>query len=407
MFGTLTTMKAGNISTRPAHRIALALLVGALALFVGLGAPHAAYALNSAFDETSSETQQYFDDYSGNAFLVNRDVTNVTVGCDLYWAGETLKASGITTGANGSGDALLAGQNLTLSHSEIRGSLRAAGMDVHIASSQIANNITVAGQTISVASNVSAQGLYAAGETLNIAGSYKSASLSADTVTLSGTFEGDVHISAAHIDLSDTANIKGTLYIPQDASFTCGDKTQANDVVASGLVGSGSAEGMPLAVVLGLLVFSCIAHVLLTLVYWYFGKDVIRDAATMSREHVGSLALTGLVVFFATPLLAVVLIVPIVTLPIVVLMGIVMVTVWLFSIPFAGAALGCQIFHKRSPRLAAVAGTLILTLLCYVPYLLPIIPTLASIYTIGYVGQKFLIRRRANKKPKANDPIEA
>lgn len=405
MCGAFKTIKPGNTWRR--HCVSVMLVVVMLVALVGCGVPQVAYALNSAFDETSYETQQYIDSYTGNAFLTHRDVTNVTVGCDLYWAGEALNASGLTTGADGSGDALLAGETISLKNSNIQGSVRAAGRDLNIVSSQIANNITVAGQNISVASSVDARGLYAAGETLDIAGTYQSGALSGDAVTLTGSFEGDVYVSAAHVTVTDAAVVKGTLYVPEDASVTIEDKAQIHNTVESGLVGSGNAGGLPLAVILSLLAFSCIAHVLLTMVYWYFGKDAIRDAAVMSRDHVGSLVLTGLVIFFATPLVAVLLIVPVVTLPLVALMGIIMVTVWLFSIPFAGAALGCQIFSKMPPRVAALVGTLILTVLCYVPYLLPVIPTLTSIYTIGYVGQKFLIRRRLSKKQAPNDSIEA
>lgn len=392
----------------PASIRYFAIWLAALCLGVVLcTTPTQAYATNSAFDDTSSETAQYIDEYTGNAFLANRDVTNVSVGCDLYWAGEALKASNVVTGADGSGDALLAGQSIALTGSEIRGSLRAAAQDITVASTSIANNITVAGQDIAFASDVSAKGLYVAGDTLQVAGTYQSASLVGDTVTLAGTFEGDVHISAASVTVLSSTVIEGTLYVPEDASLEVADDAQVQDTIASGTVGSAPAGPLPLGVLVGLLIFSCVAHILLMLVYWFFGKDAIRDAARMSRERVGSLALTGLVIFFATPLIALLLLIPVVTMPISVLMGIVMVTVWLFSIPFAGAALGCQIFHRMSPKCAAIVGVLIVTVLCYVPYLLPIIPTLTTIYTIGYVGQKVLIKRRAAKRiPTPSESVE-
>lgn len=380
----------------------VAVLIVTLAVF---GAPRGAYAANSAFDNTEVKPQQYMDSYTGNAFLANRDVTNVVVGCDLYWAGQTLNASGVTTGADGSGDALLAGQTISLSNSNIQGSLRAAGQDITITSTKVTNNITVAGQTISAKSEVKAKGLYGAAETLNIAGSYQSAALSGDTVTLSGSFEGDVHVSASRVEVSRAAVVGGTLYVPEDAFVVVDDKAQVRNMVKSGLVGTGPSEGLPIGILISFFMFSCIAHVLLTMVYWYIGKDVIRDAAVMSRERIGSLVLTGLVIFFAAPLVALLLLIPVVTLPLVVLMGIIMVTVWLFSLPFAGAALGCQLFHKMSPRIAALLGTLILTALCYVPYLLPVIPTLTSIYTMGYVGQKFITKRRLSKNSPVSDPM--
>lgn len=125
--------------------------------------PAMAFAANSAFDKGTAESTSYVDSYTGNAFLMERDALNLTVGRDLYWVGDTLNARGLEVGGGTGGSALLAGSTLNVASSTIHGSLRAAGQTVNVSSTTVGNNITVAGQNVSIASDVSACGVYAAG----------------------------------------------------------------------------------------------------------------------------------------------------------------------------------------------------------------------------------------------------
>lgn len=144
------------------------LLVVVAALALVLCMPAMAFAANSAFDKGTVESTSYVDSYTGNAFLMERDALNLTVGCDLYWAGDTLNARGLEVGGEGGGSALLAGSTLNVASSAIHGSLRAAGQTVNVSSTTVGNNITVAGQNVSIASDVSAGGVYAAGSNVSV-----------------------------------------------------------------------------------------------------------------------------------------------------------------------------------------------------------------------------------------------
>ena len=68
------------------------LLVVVAALALVLCMPAVAFAANSAFDKGTAESTSYVDTYTGNAFLMERDALNLTVGRDLHWAGDTLNA---------------------------------------------------------------------------------------------------------------------------------------------------------------------------------------------------------------------------------------------------------------------------------------------------------------------------
>lgn len=85
------------------------LLVVVAAFALVLCMPAMAFAANSAFDKGTAESTSYVDSYTGNAFLMERDALNLTVGRDLYWVGDTLNARGLEVGGGTGGSALLAG----------------------------------------------------------------------------------------------------------------------------------------------------------------------------------------------------------------------------------------------------------------------------------------------------------
>lgn len=74
------------------------LLVVVAAFALVLCMPAMAFAANSAFDKGTAESTSYVDSYTGNAFLMERDALNLTVGRDLYWVGDTLNARGLEVG---------------------------------------------------------------------------------------------------------------------------------------------------------------------------------------------------------------------------------------------------------------------------------------------------------------------
>lgn len=113
------------------------LLVVVAAFALVLCMPAMAFAANSAFDKGTAESTSYVDSYTGNAFLMERDALNLTVGRDLYWVGDTLNARGLEVGGGTGGSALLAGGTLNVASSTIHGSLRAAGQTVNVSSTTV------------------------------------------------------------------------------------------------------------------------------------------------------------------------------------------------------------------------------------------------------------------------------
>lgn len=369
------------------------LLVVVAAFALVLCMPAMAFAANSAFDKGTAESTSYVDSYTGNAFLMERDALNLTVGRDLYWVGDTLNARGLEVGGGTGGSALLAGGTLNVASSTIHGSLRAAGQTVNVSSTTVGNNITVAGQNVSIASDVSACGVYAAGSNVS---TYQGAAFAAGTVNLAGSYAGDVSISAGTVNVSRGTTVGGTLRVPNNAQVTIEEGANVPNVsyVDDALVSTVSegSEQNSFSVI-GPLLFSCMAHALLVLLFFFLIKGSMEGAVKLTETKLSRMFVLGFAEFFVLPLLGLFLLFPLVTAPISALIFIFIAVLWMFSIPFAGYVLGRRLFEGMAPLGAGMIGTLVLTAICYIPYLFFVVPTVCSIFVAGYLTQSFLDKR--------------
>lgn len=365
------------------------LLVVVAVFALALCMPAMAFAANSAFDKGTAESTSYVDSYTGNAFLMERDALNLTVGRDLYWVGDTLNARGLEVGGGTGGSALLAGGTLNVASSTIHGSLRAAGQTVNVSSTTVGNNITIAGQNVSIASDVSAGGVYAAGSNVSVSGTYQGAAFAAGTVNLAGSYAGDVNVSKG-------TTVGGTLRVPNNAQVTIEEGANVPNVsyVDDALVSTVS-EGSEQSSfsVIGPLLFSCMAHALLVLLFFFLIKGAMEGAVKLTETKLSRMFVLGFAEFFVLPLLGLFLLFPLVTAPISALIFIFIAVLWMFSIPFAGYVLGRRLFEGMAPLGAGMIGTLVLTALCYIPYLFFVVPTVCSIFVAGYLTQSFLDKR--------------
>lgn len=369
------------------------LLVVVASLALVLCMPAVAFAANSAFDKGTAESTSYVDTYTGNAFLMERDALNLTVGRDLYWVGDTLNARGLEVGGGTGGSALLAGSTLSVASSAIHGSLRAAGQTVNVSSTTVGNNITVAGQNVSIASDVSAGGVYAAGSNVSVSGTYQGAAFAAGTA---GSYAGDVNVSAGTVNVSKGTTVGGTLRVPNNAQVTIEEGANVPNVsyVDDALVSTVSegSEQNPFSVI-GPLLFSCMAHALLVLLFFFLIKGAMESAVKLTETKLPRMFVLGFAEFFVLPLLGLFLLFPLVTAPISALIFIFIAVLWMFSIPFAGYVLGRRLFGGMAPLGAGVIGTLVLTAICYIPYLFFVVPTACSVFVAGYLTQSFLDKR--------------
>ena len=295
------------------------LLVVVAVFALALCMPAMAFAANSAFDKGTAESTSYVDSYTGNAFLMERDALNLTVGRDLYWVGDTLNARGLEVGGGTGGSALLA-----------------------------------------------------------------------------GSYAGDVSISAGTVNVSRGTTVGGTLRVPNNAQVTIEEGANVPNVsyVDDALVSTVSegSEQNSFSVI-GPLLFSCMAHALLVLLFFFLIKGAMEGAVKLTETKLSRMFVLGFAEFFVLPLLGLFLLFPLVTAPISALIFIFIAVLWMFSIPFAGYVLGRRLLEGMAPLGAGMIGTLVLTAICYIPYLFFVVPTVCSIFIAGYLTQRFLDKR--------------
>ena len=159
---------------------------------------------------------------------------------------------------------------------------------------------------------------------------------------------------------------------------------------------SEGSEQNPFSVI-GPLLFSCMAHALLVLLFFFLIKGAMEGAVKLTETKLSRMFVLGFAEFFVLPLLGLFLLFPLVTAPISALIFIFIAVLWMFSIPFAGYVLGRRLFEGMAPLGAGVIGTLVLTAVCYIPCLFFVAPTVCSIFIAGYLTQSFLDKRMEKK----------
>lgn len=231
---------------------------------------------------------------------------------------------------------------------------------------------------------------------MSVSGTYQGAAFAAGTVNLAGSYAGDVNVSAGTVNVSKGTTVGGTLRVPNNAQVTIEEGANVPNVsyVDDALV-SAVSEGSEQSSfsVIGPLLFSCMAHALLVLLFFFLIKGAMESAVKLTETKLSRIFMLGFVAFFVLPLLGFFLLFPLVTAPISALIFIFIAVLWMFSIPFAGYVLGRRLFGGMAPLGAGVIGTLVLTAICYIPYLFFVVPTVCSVFIAGYLTQSFLDKR--------------
>ena len=231
---------------------------------------------------------------------------------------------------------------------------------------------------------------------MSVSGTYQGAAFAAGTVNLAGSYAGDVSISAGTVNVSRGTTVGGTLRVPNNAQVTIEEGANVPNVsyVDDALVSTVSegSEQNSFSVI-GPLLFSCMAHALLVLLFFFLIKGAMEGAVKLTETKLSRMFVLGFAEFFVLPLLGLFLLFPLVTAPISALIFIFIAVLWMFSIPFAGYVLGRRLFEGMAPLGAGMIGTLVLTAICYIPYLFFVVPTVCSIFVAGYLTQSFLDKR--------------
>lgn len=363
------------------HLGLFAVLFG-VALLGIVSLPHGVYAA------TASDT-------AGNSFAGDERPNSKTQG-DLYWAGQELD---LYDGEIGN-DVIAAGETIDVQDCTVGGSIRAAGRIIDITRTKTSHSVTVAGEHIAIKKGSEAGGIYAAGKTINFQGSAASATFFGQTVTLSGTVDGDVTVNAAKLVIKKGTKVTGTLRanVSEQPTKAAGAQIGKLDVTLSESSDSQSSGFDAVSLMLSV-AMSLFSGIILALIL----PRSIRSGATMLHTRPLVLLASGLLGLIATVPVAVMVCLTIAGLPIAGVLLCVLIAIFLIAAPFAGACAATALLPKWNRFGAAAVGAVLAGIVTNLPVVGGFFNFAAVILVFGYLIQAIW----ANMRPQRNTPQTA
>ncbi|MDP3402439.1 MAG: polymer-forming cytoskeletal protein [bacterium] len=338
-----------------------------------------------------------------NAYLAG---TDVTVAASL--PGDVLAAGGtISIAAPVAGDAMVVGGTVSVTR-PVEGDLRAVGAQVTI-SAPVSGDLALAGGTVTASSTASDTRII--GGTIRVIGSGGRVVVYGAQVYLSGTFEGNVEVTASdRLTLLEGTIINGSLRYnaPQEAAIP------ASASIRDGVTYTGASSYLPTVeqaqtfAIAGASVFFLvrilavlIAAALLAGLFPVFAQAVADRALSRSPGRFALLVLLGFAVVFATPVFIFILLVSFVGIGVAFLLlalySLLLMLGYLYAGVLAGAALGRGLMKREVVTWKlAILGMLVLYLVGTVPVvgsILTFILFLAATGTIVMLAHRFAFGR--------------
>ena len=328
-------------------------------------------------------------DSSGNVTSSSSKAQNTEK--DFIWAGQSLSGDGIQVGY----DVLMAGQNMYLRDGEVKGSVRAAGQTIDLQNMNIGKNISIAGMNLNI-KDCNFDTAYLAGANAYVSGTSQCLHIFAENVTIAGTVNGDVEVCAEEVMIEEGAVISGTL------SGEVGSEPQIVEGASVGTVKmkvkkESEKEEREEKSSNKLFGFIKIYSIFTAMVLWLFLRIFLRKPIEKAGEMVcampGKMAGFGALIMCALPVASILFAISVIGIPVCVIIIMLYIIACLIAVPFAGSAAGQAIFRKKVPGMNAwfstAIGTLVLVLLCMIPYVKFFVKIAALIFTFGYIFLSF------------------
>lgn len=297
---------------------------------------------------------------------------------DLVWLG----ASGQISGSRVAGDVLAAGQSVEVSGVTAGGSVRVAGQNVAVKESEVGRNVTVAGMDVTVDAGTSARGVYLAGQNVTFQGTAQSLVIVGDVVTIGGTVNGDVSVSASTVTVAKNAHIGGKLDVSSPSQPQVESGSEIGELSVTTTDSSAAAEAAVIAAV-SAVVSATVVAVVLALVL----PGVTCGGARMMRTRPAQLLASGVLGTFAV--LPVIIVLCLLVLPAELGLAALAATtsLALVCVPLTGAAL-CGALLPRWNRVGAAAlGGLAWSVLGVVPYVGMGVTAFSFVFALGMALQ--------------------
>lgn len=331
-------------------------------------------------------------DTAGNTISGAESTTSKDLGTidgNLYWAGRTLDLGNGNVG----GDIIAAGQGIDIDSATVGGNVRTASENVSITGTAVSGDMTSAGRDLKVGKGTTCAGAYLAGATIEFAGNAKALYAAAQTVTISGTVEGDVRIDAGNVMVTDGAVITGTLTVhsstqPQVAS---GAKVGALDFQKTASDKAGEKTSSPFDV--GALVYLAIVFAAIAVIMVWALRRAVDGAGEMVRTRPAPMLLTGFIAIVAViPVIVILLLVAPLAGSVLCAYGM----VFFAAAPFAGASVARLVLPRWNRFGSAALGGAVAGVLAAVPFVQAVFVFAAFMYLLGYALQCIYLDMRGD-----------
>lgn len=337
-------------------------------VFAVVPATSAVSAFESNDQESGSVTLAKDTVHDGAFFATAADVViDGTINGDLYCAGQAITINGTVNG-----DVLCAGQKITI-NGTVGQDVRSAGQFVTV-SGQVGGTVTAFGQDVTIAKSATvAKDVNGAGQTFTIDGVVeKDFAAGSQKLTVNGTVKGSAHADAEVVSLTSRPAIVGDFTYMSRKEHSFGDGAVGGSVnFTESSYGKDYAgdSGDVAGAVLGMLLFIGVMMVVTSVVLAFLMPRYFERSYNLLRSNVGQAILVGLAFAFAVPVLIVVLLFTVIGIPLALLLLAAYFIVKILAIPFAAYYLA-RIFFGTSINnivLLVLVGSIILTMLCFVP----------------------------------------
>lgn len=327
-------------------------------------------------------------------------MTRIGFGNDVATAAQSVKM----TDEEVVGNLFVAGQDVELSGGRVGTDLFVAGQGVHVAGTEISSAVFAAGSTVNLTTAGSPE-VFATGQQVSLTGTARAAYLSGNSVTLGGTVEGDISISAEHVTIQPGTAVNGTLTvtaseepaIPSDA--TIGNYIyETADQGASGATGT-DREDLAYAFLISLAGMLVLGFLMLSL-----GTERPFAAAAKRFTAKPTLLLFGLLFLCVVPLAILILLITVVGIRAALVALCLYLFIAIIATVFCAISMGRLAFGKMNPWLSTLIMIPVFAIALKVPYLGLIVGLFSMLFTFGAL---FVAYRdwRGGKKVKATEGI--
>lgn len=203
------------------------------------------------------------------------------------------------------GSSFIAGNNVNVKSTQDY--LFAAGNNINIDKTST-KDAFVAGNIINIKES-SIRDLYAAGSTVRVDGKIeRNAYLAGDSITINSVIDGNVYIEAENVRIGKNAQIKGTLYYPENANASISESAIIENQIKSSKLNTVNKQ-LTLIDILTNTLYSYLSMLLIGFVLMYIFKKYFKkiEKQDKSSSYIVKTALIGLGLLVLLPLIAIII----------------------------------------------------------------------------------------------------